>query len=116
MAGRTNALAAVTNELQKNVAYALDCIGFDASPLVHVPCPQKLTPTKFRLEYAFLNKFLCRFLRKSFALPGNHPALTLAGVKPYLQGAAAREGFGSSSLLRTPLEKLFRVQKGIKKK
>ena len=116
MAGRRNALAPVTNELQKNVAYALVCAGFRASPLVHVPCLQKLTPTKFRLEYAFLNKFLCRFLRKSFALPGNHPALTLAGVKPYLQGGAAREGFGSSSLLRTPLEKLFRVQKGIKKK
>jgi len=53
---------------------------------------------------------------KKFCLAGKHPPLTLEGMKPYLQGAAAREGFGSSSLLRTPLEKLFRVQKGIKKK
>jgi hypothetical protein len=51
------------------------------------------------------------FLRKSFALPGSHPALTLAGVKPYLQGEAAREGFGSSSLLRT----LWRSFSGSKK-
>jgi hypothetical protein len=45
----------------------------------------------------------------------NAPPLTLAGTKPYLQGAAAREGFGSSSLLRTPWRSFSGSKKASKK-
>jgi adenylate cyclase, class 2 len=53
--------------------------------------------------------------RNVFPWPGKHPALTLAAVKPYLQGAAAKEGFGSSSLLRTRWRSFSGSKKASKK-
>jgi hypothetical protein len=115
MAGNRNALAPVTNELQKNVAYALNLHRVPGFPLVHVPCLQKLTPTKSGSNMHFLGHSYADFYRKVFPWPGKHPALTLAAVKPYLQRAAAREGFGSSSLLRTRWRSFSGSKKASKK-
>ncbi len=49
----------------------------------------------------FLGHYYADFRRKRFAPTQKHTALTLAGMKPYCQGAAAWEGFASSSHLET---------------
>jgi hypothetical protein len=90
MARRRNALAPITIELQKDVAYALGCIRFQASPLVHVLCLQKLTPTKFGLEYAFLRAFLCTFFMKKFCLARKAPAFDSGGYEAVSSGSSSQ--------------------------